>query len=427
MKGLVQVLERTPETKNDVASVLLFTDGLANQGITNADGIIAAMKDPKRFDGPSDGGGGGGGRVQQRMRGPPPPSMSNASPSGPPAPPQKSKAPMKKKKTAKAVAQPPPPPPPPPPPAVEVEVVEAAPVPPPPSAQAADATVYTFGFGDDHDPVLLKKISDAGNGMYYFIETEDKIGESFAHCLGGLMSTTAQGIQLEVSMQPGVHIKEVHSARPFETTADTSVKVNIGDLQSEESRDIVLELTLDAVAEPYETDPQPVLKANVDYFNVVTNNLGNGTGDLGVLRPAVEGAHDEASINPIVTKEKCRVGMTKAMKEADRKADQGDYEGVKELLSKQVTKMKANREIVAKYHGEQGLEEEYDAMADDLEECKINSENSRVWQQKGKKMQMNKMQMYDCQRSSESTSKAFKSKKKGMAVAKSKAYFDEEE
>ena len=32
MKGLVQVIDRLPETKNDVASVLLFTDGLANQG-----------------------------------------------------------------------------------------------------------------------------------------------------------------------------------------------------------------------------------------------------------------------------------------------------------------------------------------------------------------------------------------------------------
>ena len=43
------------------------------------------------------------------------------------------------------------------------------------SSTAGDATVYTFGFGQDHDANMLKEISDAGNGMYYFIETEDKV------------------------------------------------------------------------------------------------------------------------------------------------------------------------------------------------------------------------------------------------------------
>ena len=39
----------------------------------------------------------------------------------------------------------------------------------------AEASVYTFGFGEDHDPVMLKKISDAGNGMYYYIENKDQV------------------------------------------------------------------------------------------------------------------------------------------------------------------------------------------------------------------------------------------------------------
>ena len=39
----------------------------------------------------------------------------------------------------------------------------------------ADASVYTFGFGEDHDPDMLKQISDAGNGMYYYIENEDQV------------------------------------------------------------------------------------------------------------------------------------------------------------------------------------------------------------------------------------------------------------
>ena len=38
-----------------------------------------------------------------------------------------------------------------------------------------DASVYTFGFGRDHDPDMLKAISDAANGMYYFIENEEQV------------------------------------------------------------------------------------------------------------------------------------------------------------------------------------------------------------------------------------------------------------
>ena len=59
--------------------------------------------------------------------------------------------------------------------------------------------MYTFGFGSDHDAHMLKAISDAGNGMYYLVENEENIGESFAHCLGGLASTVAQGIQMTVT------------------------------------------------------------------------------------------------------------------------------------------------------------------------------------------------------------------------------------
>lgn len=43
------------------------------------------------------------------------------------------------------------------------------------SNKLTDATVYTFGFGSDHNPDMLTKISEAGNGMYYYIENEDKV------------------------------------------------------------------------------------------------------------------------------------------------------------------------------------------------------------------------------------------------------------
>lgn len=59
----------------------------------------------------------------------------------------------------------------------------------------------------------------------------------------------------------------------------------MGDLQSEEKRDVVLELTIDVVPLPHNDTKQKLLTARVDYFNVITNKLASSTGELGVFRP----------------------------------------------------------------------------------------------------------------------------------------------
>jgi len=53
-------------------------------------------------------------------------------------------------------------------------------------------TINTFGYGSDHDPALLKNISEKANGLYFYIEKPDEIPKAFADCLGGLLSTVAQ-------------------------------------------------------------------------------------------------------------------------------------------------------------------------------------------------------------------------------------------
>lgn len=50
-----------------------------------------------------------------------------------------------------------------------------------------------------------------------------------------------------------------------------SCEIQMGDLQSEEERDIVLELRLPALPGPIEGDP--VISAQLSYFNVVTSQM----------------------------------------------------------------------------------------------------------------------------------------------------------
>ncbi len=38
-----------------------------------------------------------------------------------------------------------------------------------------EGTIYTFGFGSDHDATLLEAISTQGGGVYYYIDSNEKV------------------------------------------------------------------------------------------------------------------------------------------------------------------------------------------------------------------------------------------------------------
>eukprot|EP00794_Sanderia_malayensis_P010279 gene10279-11335_t len=341
LKGLCQIIDRDAN-KNEVASVLLFTDGLANSGITSAAGIVAAMKDPKKFD---------------------------HVPSGPQQPARHQS--WLQKITGKTPEK-----------AAVDKPTAATP------GRPAAASVYTFGFGNDHDPSMLTAISDAGNGMYYFIENQDKIAESFGHCLGGLLSTVGQSINMDVSIKDGALIKEVHVHRPFEISEDKkSVKVNMGDLQSEEARDVVLKLSIDALPIPREETPQPLFDVVANYFNVVTSDVATAVGHLGVVRTTVaDHVTDERNVE--IYRQKYRIEASAAIAQATDLADKEMYDEAQVCLNQVIDK------------SDNASQDQYFlGVCEDLRKCSSNVTSKGAWM-KGKKSNMNMMQMHQQQRSS---------------------------
>ena len=57
-----------------------------------------------------------------------------------------------------------------------------------------------IGFGTNHNAYaeLLEKIAESGRGMYVFIENKEMIAESFAECLGGLVSIVGKNLELKI-------------------------------------------------------------------------------------------------------------------------------------------------------------------------------------------------------------------------------------
>lgn len=103
------------------------------------------------------------------------------------------------------------------------------------------ASLSMFGYGNDADQELLTSLAVVGKGNYAFINDPDKASTAFAKELGGLLSTYAQNISIEIEPLGDNGISKVISdVTVVENDKDKKIKIEMADLLSEEVRHIVL-------------------------------------------------------------------------------------------------------------------------------------------------------------------------------------------
>lgn len=344
LKGMQIVMERAG-AKADVASVLLLTDGMANAGICDKEGILKAMKTPFATHITSQ-------PAMQNFQ------WSSQNASAQMQPQMLQETPMDTSEDLPVVSE---------------------------SSKKFDGTVYTFGFGADHNAELLKEISDAKNGVYYFIDTAEKVPESFANCLGGLLSTVGQNITLKVEMKNDAVIKEVtakNTAKYNETK--TEAVVALGDLQSEEQRDVLLEIEIPISDEA--TSNKHYASFTLNYFNVITAAIHNDQCKLLVDRT---NTGKPKVTNPLLEKQKLRVETVSVIKEAQSRAKQGKFNEGKELLSACKSKVTA---------ANVNEDDAYTAMIGDIDDCLEGVKDQTAYSGFGQQRMYNAMQSNMIQR-----------------------------
>ena len=175
-------------------------------------------------------------------------------------------------------------------------------------------SLHTFGFSQNHNPELLTKLAEAANGMFYYLATADRIAEVFADCLGGLLSVVAMNVILEAQIEyTGAVITAIHT--PFAVThiaQGQHVSIAMGQMYSEQSRDVLFDVKLPAVAA---TD----LDAKVMTFKLKSVNRDETLVETTAFATIDRAEADAASIKQVneeVAKQKARVVTASAMKEA---------------------------------------------------------------------------------------------------------------
>lgn len=213
------------------------------------------------------------------------------------------------------------------------------------TGDAPDYTVYSFGYGSDHDASMLKMISEYGGGMYYYIESNDLISASFGDCLGGLLSVVGQNITLEIdALSDGYAIEEVCIKKPSKIEhGGLKATVELGDLQSEETRDVLLKVKMPSLVQA-QPDAAPCFSFKLSYVNVVTSSFGKVEAVAEVARPAECGVRVQ---DPLVQDAVDRHRAATAMEEAKTRADAGDFSQARALLSGVSKELGARRECSA--------------------------------------------------------------------------------
>lgn len=110
--------------------------------------------------------------------------------------------------------------------------------------QRGRVSISAFGYGKDADQELLNSLATVGGGNYAFIQDPDSALGAFGKELGGLLSTYAQDLIIELTPRDGNQVLEILSDFDVEEIRTGEARVKIPHILSEETIDIVLKAKL---------------------------------------------------------------------------------------------------------------------------------------------------------------------------------------
>ncbi|KAL7250883.1 hypothetical protein ACSBR1_012824 [Camellia fascicularis] len=124
--------------------------------------------------------------------------------------------------------------------------------------------VYTFGFGADHDPIVLNAIANNSmGGTFSEVRNQDNLSIAFSQCLAGLLTVVVNDLKLTITQDESTIVKVSAGDYPQSKDNDAgSVTVSFGDLYIKEVRKVMVDLHLSAASSPAGSD---VLKITYTY------------------------------------------------------------------------------------------------------------------------------------------------------------------
>lgn len=202
-----------------------------------------------------------------------------------------------------------------------------------------NVVINTFGFGKDHDPQLMNDIAALRDGNFYFIKELDTVDEAFVDCLGGLLSSVAQNVQIKIRAEKcellkGVEIVKAYGDAAMWTRDGDTYITKLATLISGQQKDFVLELKVPVNKKELQDHEKKirVVSAQADIVGL-DNKYMIKKADLYItLMNEMEEFKDDDEDDREVMKNFYRVKGASIMGEARKLADKRKNEEAKKIL-----------------------------------------------------------------------------------------------
>lgn len=199
-------------------------------------------------------------------------------------------------------------------------------------ANIGKATLSAFGYGEGADQDLLADLAKKGNGNYAFVKNPDDALSAFARELGGLLSSYAQNIKVDLTPHAGHKIVEVVSDVDSQEVGD-HVVVKLPDILSEEIRHLVFAVK---VAKQPNAFPRPTSVVDVKITYECLDGKGKKTEHVeelkGKLRFVKPGEEDQSPIKDVMDIVGTAILVQKQI-EAEVLAKQGSYAAAQGVMA----------------------------------------------------------------------------------------------
>lgn len=202
-------------------------------------------------------------------------------------------------------------------------------------AAGARVTTSCFGFGPSFNEELLREMSAAGGGNWWYIETLDRMGPIFDEEIEGLVALAAQNVTVEIRLlHPRTQGVTFLQDYPVQRTPEGSFVASLGDLYATSPRSLGLIFHVEDVAALGETQVGEVrLSADVVSAAGIEHRV--------ITMPVVANLDGADHAEPTVERTFVRFETARARREAVERADRGDVTGAARVLDQAAEKLSA--------------------------------------------------------------------------------------
>jgi Ca-activated chloride channel family protein len=188
-------------------------------------------------------------------------------------------------------------------------------------------TTTCIGFGSSFNETLMREMSQAGGGNYWYVEAADQMTGMFSEEVEGLVALAAQNVEVEVQLtHPRAAGVTFLQRFPTERTPDGGWRVRLGDLYATSPKAVGLLFHVEELAELGQT---PVAQVRLVADVVMVEGIEHQV----ITLPVVANLDGTDHVEPIVERTLIRFEVARAREEAIEHADRGNLDEAARTLA----------------------------------------------------------------------------------------------